>query len=165
MPTRDPSEWSAAGRSGARGSARLRTGTRMAILSSLIGLMFGATGAVAAGATMFSTLPFSTGEKPQSKLWYHDGSYWGVLRGPDGVAIYEKAGANWQRSAGRNKAGNLLFVPCGGYDRCCSPLLFRMMLHWQAAVVHVTRLAPGFPGMVKRLVRRGQPLGEKGPCA
>ena len=53
--------------------------------------------ALAAGFEMFSTVSFSTGEKPQSKLWYHDGSYWAVLRGPDGVAIYEKVGSSWVR--------------------------------------------------------------------
>src|SRR5262249_47686449 len=51
--------------------------------------------ALAAGTAMFSTLAGSTGEKPQSKIWYHDGSYWAVLRGPDGLAIYEKQGSSW----------------------------------------------------------------------
>src|SRR5262249_41702174 len=53
--------------------------------------------AFAAGTAMFSTLAGSTGEKPQSKIWYHAGSYWAVLRGPDGLAIYEKQGSSWVR--------------------------------------------------------------------
>jgi hypothetical protein len=38
-----------------------------------------------------------TGEKPQSKLWFHAGTWWAILDGPDGVAIYEKSGSNWRR--------------------------------------------------------------------
>ena len=52
--------------------------------------------AAAVGTQMFTTVAGSTGEKPQSKLWYHDGSYWAILRGPSGVAFYEKVGSNWQ---------------------------------------------------------------------
>ncbi len=48
-----------------------------------------------AGFDMFATASGSTGEKPQSKIWYHDGSYWGAFRGSDGVAIYEKQGSTW----------------------------------------------------------------------
>jgi hypothetical protein len=55
-----------------------------------------ATPAAAVGTQMFTTVAASTGEKPQSKLWYHDGSYWAILRGPSGVAFYEKTGSNWQ---------------------------------------------------------------------
>jgi hypothetical protein len=40
-----------------------------------------------------------TGEKPQSKLWYHDGSWWAILHGPNGVAFYEKLGDVWYRGA------------------------------------------------------------------
>ena len=66
--------------------------------------------ALAAGFVMFPTVPASTGEKPQSKLWYHDGSYWAVLQGPSGVAFYEKVGSAWQRGTFANaviqSAGN-----------------------------------------------------------
>ena len=55
--------------------------------------------ALAAGYDMFATSAASTGEKPQSKVWYHDGSYWCVLKGPEGVAIYEKVGGAWVRGA------------------------------------------------------------------
>lgn len=48
---------------------------------------------------MFSTTSGSTGEKPQSKIWYNDGSYWAALRGPNGSAIYEKQGSNWVKGA------------------------------------------------------------------
>src|SRR5262249_25630732 len=58
--------------------------------------------AFAAGSAMFSTLAGSTGEKPQSKIWYHGGSYWAVLRGPNGLAIYEKQGSNWVRGTFSN---------------------------------------------------------------
>lgn len=59
-----------------------------------------------AGFDMFSTSSASTGEKPQSKLWYHDGSYWGILRGPDGVAFYEKQGTTWVRGTFANAVVN-----------------------------------------------------------
>ncbi len=36
-----------------------------------------------------------TGEKPQSKLVHHDGSWWTVLHGPGGLALYEKIGNVW----------------------------------------------------------------------
>jgi len=55
-----------------------------------------------AGFDMFATSAASTGEKPQSKIWYHDGSYWAVLKGPSGVAIYEKQGATWVRGTFTN---------------------------------------------------------------
>ncbi len=59
-------------------------------------LLLGASIAHAAGSVMFAS-GASTGEKPQSKLWYHDGSYWCILRGPSGLAFYEKVGTAWVR--------------------------------------------------------------------
>jgi hypothetical protein len=50
----------------------------------------------AVGTQMFATVAASTGEKPQSKIWYHDGSYWAILQGSSGVAFYEKVASNWQ---------------------------------------------------------------------
>lgn len=38
----------------------------------------------------------SSGEKPQSKIFECDGSWWCVLDGSQGVAIYEKVGTAWQ---------------------------------------------------------------------
>lgn len=55
-----------------------------------------------AGFDMFATSAASTGEKPQSKIWYHDGAYWAVLKGPDGLAIYEKQGSTWVRGTFAN---------------------------------------------------------------
>src|SRR5207249_4777893 len=54
-------------------------------------------GAANVGFEMFSTVAASTGEKPQSKLFYNDGFYWAVLQGPDGVAFYQLVGGAWQR--------------------------------------------------------------------
>ncbi|HEY3217363.1 MAG TPA: T9SS type A sorting domain-containing protein [Candidatus Eisenbacteria bacterium] len=65
--------------------------TLVLVCLALPGLAFGA------GSEMFSTVSGSTGEKPQSKLFYHDGYYWAVLQGPDGVAFYQLVGGTWQR--------------------------------------------------------------------
>ena len=65
-------------------------------LALALALSLGTAGpALAVGTAMFSTVAFSTGEKPQSKIWYHDGSYWAVVDGPNGLAIYEKTGSSW----------------------------------------------------------------------
>ncbi len=64
------------------------------VLLSILALGTGPAAAV--GSQMFATVPASTGEKPQSKLWYHDGSYWAILQGPSGVAFYEKVASTWQ---------------------------------------------------------------------
>jgi len=37
---------------------------------------------------MFAADSQVTGDKPQSKIWYHDGYYWCILQGPSGVAFY-----------------------------------------------------------------------------
>ncbi len=37
-----------------------------------------------------------TDSKPQSKLWYQDGSWWGVLDSPDGNRIFELDGKAWK---------------------------------------------------------------------
>ena len=69
---------------------------RTAGLALALALSLGTAGpALAVGTAMFSTVAFSTGEKPQSKIWYHDGSYWAVVDGPNGLAIYEKTGSSW----------------------------------------------------------------------
>ncbi|MCX7392591.1 MAG: hypothetical protein NTW75_00530 [Planctomycetales bacterium] len=47
------------------------------------------------GSVICSTSGASTGEKPQSKIWYADGSYWCIVRGPNGVAFYEKNDSSW----------------------------------------------------------------------
>src|SRR2546426_1936719 len=80
--------------------------SRLHVIPSLIAcglaLALGAsspTTARAAGSVMFPTVSGSTGEKPQSKLFYHDGYYWGVVRGPDGLAFYQLVGGTWQRGA------------------------------------------------------------------
>jgi Concanavalin A-like lectin/glucanases superfamily len=36
-----------------------------------------------------------TDDKPQSKVWYHDGSFWSVLDGADGNRIFELSGDQW----------------------------------------------------------------------
>jgi hypothetical protein len=79
----------------------------------LLSFLLGANAASAAGFDMFSTVGFSTGEKPQSKLWYHDGSYWGALQGPDGVALYEKVGTSWVRGPVLTSSGQADVV-CNG---------------------------------------------------
>src|SRR5262245_1272994 len=38
-----------------------------------------------------------TGEKPQSKAWYHDGTWWAILHGPSGLAFYEKSVTTWAK--------------------------------------------------------------------
>jgi hypothetical protein len=48
------------------------------------------------GARLF-TLEKTTGEKPQSKIFHHDGSHWTVLDGADGLAIYEQVEDSWHR--------------------------------------------------------------------
>jgi hypothetical protein len=71
-------------------------------LASALGCALSPVAALAAGFVMFPSVPASTGEKPQSKLWYHDGSYWAIVQGPDGVAFYEKVGNAWQRGTFAN---------------------------------------------------------------
>jgi hypothetical protein len=83
---------------GAAGCHR-RAGARLAafVLGSLLVLL--APRAHAEGLAAFSTMDNNcTGEKPQSKLWFHDGSFWAVVQGPEGVAIYERIGTAWVRA-------------------------------------------------------------------
>jgi hypothetical protein len=61
-----------------------------------------APAAGAVGTRSFSAGSFSTGEKPQSKTWFHDGAWWCIVDGPDGVAIYEKVGDSLVRGAFAN---------------------------------------------------------------
>src|SRR5262245_34460570 len=60
------------------------------------------TAARAAGSQLFSTSDASTGEKPQSKLWYSGGFYWMILEGPDGVAFYQLVSGTWRRGTFAN---------------------------------------------------------------
>ncbi len=91
-----------------------------------------------------------TGEKPQSKLWYHDGSYWGIVEGASGVAIYEKVGNTWVRS----NAMDAILCPTGQADVKWdgtslfvlvfngTPQLFR---YTYDAQLRLWNLASGFP--------------------
>jgi hypothetical protein len=38
----------------------------------------------------------NTSDKPQSKIWYNDGSYWAVLQNGTGSHIYRLVGGNWE---------------------------------------------------------------------
>jgi len=67
-----------------------------AFIAAALVLTAGAGPVAAVGTQMFATVPASTGEKPQSKIWYHDNSYWAILQGPGGVQFYEKVGSSWQ---------------------------------------------------------------------
>lgn len=81
-------------------STRLRRGAGAffpALTVACCALLPGAAWALGSALYSIDLTSSVTGEKPQSKLWYHDGSYWAVLRGPDGVAIYEKIGNTWNR--------------------------------------------------------------------
>jgi len=116
--------------------------------------------ATAAGAAGFATgivttSDFTTGEKPQSKLWLHDGSYWAVVQGPDGVAIYEKMLDTWQRcmfmDAVLTPEGHA-DVKWNGTDLfvlvyAASPSLFKYSYD---ATLRIWILASGFPVMLPR---------------
>jgi hypothetical protein len=116
-----------------------------------------ATAAHAAGfaTSILTTSDFTTGEKPQSKLWMHDGSYWAVVQGPDGVAIYEKVLDTWQRGvfvdavlateghADVKWNGTDLFI----LVYAASPSLFKYSYD---AELRIWILAPGFPVMLPR---------------
>ena len=116
--------------------------------------------ATAAGAAGFSTgivtnNESATGEKPQSKLWFHDGSYWAVVRGPDGIAIYEKVLDTWQRGVFLDAVltteghadvkwnGTDLFV----LVYASSPSLFKYSYD---ATLRIWILTSGFPVMLPR---------------
>ena len=82
---------------------------RRLCLGVLLAACLGA--AAQAGAdVMFSGS--SSGEKPQSKIFECDGSWWCVLDGPQGVAIYEKVGATWQIGA----FADAILTPSGNAD-------------------------------------------------
>jgi len=116
--------------------------------------------ATAAGAAGFATAivttsDFTTGEKPQSKLWFHDGSYWAVVQGPDGAAIYEKTLDTWERcvflDAVLTTAGHA-DVKWNGADLfvlvyAASPSLFKYSYD---GALRIWILASGFPVMLPR---------------
>ena len=53
--------------------------------------------AMAASAASVGLFPLgrSTGEKPQSKVFHHDGTFWAILSGTDGLAVYRRQGDRW----------------------------------------------------------------------
>ncbi|UCE01745.1 MAG: hypothetical protein JSW67_10770 [Candidatus Latescibacterota bacterium] len=112
--------------------------------------MLGAQPARAAGYAMFDGV--RTGEKPQSKLFHHDGSWWTAVHGPSGIGIYEKQGNLWQLTTllgGSGKtdvkiSGNDLFVLAFSSD----PELYK--LAWDA-VQRDWDLLPGFPVSVPQI--------------
>jgi hypothetical protein len=55
------------------------------------------SGAVAAAGRSITGSGEGTGEKPQSKLWYNDGTWWGILHlAGQGLHFYEFDGADWK---------------------------------------------------------------------
>jgi hypothetical protein len=50
--------------------------------------------ASAAGVRLFPQQR-STGEKPQSKLFQYEGTFWAVLSGADSLGLYQREGQNW----------------------------------------------------------------------
>lgn len=84
-----------------------------AVLVVLASLGFAATSFAAAGFQAFATTnDAATGEKPQSKLWFHDGSFWCAIQGPQGVAIFEKTGNAWVQMASMDA----ILAPAGQCD-------------------------------------------------
>jgi hypothetical protein len=112
--------------------------------------MLGGQPAHAAGYAMFDGV--RTGEKPQSKLFHHDGSWWAAVHGPSGIGIYEKQGNLWQLKTllgGSGKtdvkiSGNDLFVLAFSSE----PELYK--LAWDA-VQRDWDLLPGFPVSVPQI--------------
>ena len=150
---------SAGGRSSS--AERLTIGRAVAGLALSLPFLFLLTAqpAAAQGYEMFPASGLSsttvTGEKPQSKLWYHDGSWWAILRGADGVAFYEKLGEKWLRgtfvdavlaSSGtadvKWSGERLLVLVYSG-----SPKYFEFTYD---ASLRVWNLAPGFPVAVPK---------------
>jgi len=109
-----------------------------------------AASAHAAGSTLLTTASGVTGEKPQSKLFFHDGTWWAVLRGPSGVGIYEKTGDTWQLGT----FADAVLTPNGNADVKCdgdrlyvlvyttSPQFFELTYD---TGLRVWNLQPGFP--------------------
>jgi len=79
-----------------------------------LAILVSATAAFAAvGFQAFATTnDAATGEKPQSKLWFHDGSFWAAIQGPQGVAIFEKNGNTWVQTASMDA----VLAPLGNCD-------------------------------------------------
>jgi len=84
---------------------------RVMLLAIIVALGV-APAAGAVGTRAFSAHSYSTGEKPQSKTFYHDGSWWCIVDGPDGVAFYEKVGNELVRGT----FANAVLQPSGFAD-------------------------------------------------
>ena len=75
-------------------SRRAATAAMFVFIVSALLLNF-ASGAQAAGFSMFDTP--GVGDKPQSKLWYRGGSWWGCLNNSSKLSIYKLNGATWTK--------------------------------------------------------------------
>lgn len=136
--------------SGRRFWRGLRAGVCSPLVLGLVIATLGTGTAGAAGTQMFTTVAASTGEKPQSKIWYHDGSYWAVLQGSSGLAFYEKVGTAWQLKTFANAVltssgnadvkwnGTELFV----LNYAATPRLFK---YTYATTTRAWVLVSGFP--------------------
>lgn len=60
----------------------------------LVALVMSGSAASAASVRLFP-LERTTGEKPQSKIFHHDDTFWAVLSGSDGLGLYERQGDRW----------------------------------------------------------------------
>jgi hypothetical protein len=66
---------------------------RGAAVLALLVCWFVPLAAQATGYVMFPSLGVS--DKPQSKVWYHDGSWWAAVNATDRIGIYELSGNTW----------------------------------------------------------------------
>ncbi len=84
--------------------SRYRSGSRslrvplLALCSCFLAIALQATPASSASVRLFP-LARSTGEKPQSKIFHHDDTFWAVLNGTDGLAVYRREGERWTQEA------------------------------------------------------------------
>src|SRR2546426_6625740 len=115
---------------------RVRSAAKAAAIALALSLLSNARPipALGAGFAMFSTVPYGTGEKPQSKLWYHDGFYWCIVQGPNGVAFYQLVNGTWQRGA----FANAVLQPSGNAD-----------VKWNGTNLFVCVFSPGGPNLFK----------------
>src|SRR5262245_42479243 len=92
--------------------------------ATLLAALLPSTPAHAAGSEMFRTAKESTGEKPQSKLWYHAGSYWCILKGPSGTAFYHLTDGAWHTG----EFADSVLAPAGNADvKCVDDTLFVLL--------------------------------------
>jgi RTX calcium-binding nonapeptide repeat (4 copies) len=142
--------------------------TALVLLAVLLSTLLGYAGATsAASAVGYRDFSFNatsvvapTGEKPQSKLWFNDGTWWASMFnrtvGEYHIYRYDRATHTWADTGtliderNNSKAdtlwdGSHLYVATAGICTTCSPQSARLLRYSYDAQTKRYSLDPGFP--------------------